>query len=514
MARSGRERQRSSRPRAAVSNHPPFRTLVEDSDEGMILADGVGTILYANPAAGCLLGQQPTELVGQLGFELCSADHLPRAYAAFTRCLAEPGATVSLEIEVNHGAGTVRPLLVRLVNRLSEREAAAIVVYFRAADQERREQEEEHYRAVFEAAPIGLGVADLDGRLLVFNSAMLEPGGYTREDILAIGNVARLYARAEDRERVLAVARRDGFVWRHEVQFRAKSGACYDTLLSLAPVQFGGRRCWLATVEDVTKRKRAEERQRQLEGQLQQAQKMEAVGQMTAGVAHDFNNILSVIIGSADALAGATADDPRPEELAELRRAAERGAAMVQKLLGYSRHAVLTVTPTDFAALLRGLPGMLRHLVPEELTVDIQCAPGSTALADAWAVEQMVLNLVTNARDAMGGRGVLRIDVRPLAFGVADAPAPWMAPGAYVRLSVIDTGIGMDEATRARIFEPFFTTKPSKTGTGLGLAMVFGLVKQQRGYVDVASAPGEGTTVSLYFPQPAARGSEGGATGG
>jgi two-component system cell cycle sensor histidine kinase/response regulator CckA len=339
--------------------------------------------------------------------------------------------------------------------------------------------------------------------LPVFNQAMLRPGGYTREDILAMGNVVHLYGRPADRDRALAIAQQQGFLWRHEVQFRAKSGACYDTLLSLAPVQFGGRRCWLAGVEDITERKRAEERQRHLEAQLQRAQKMEAVGQMTAGMAHDFNNVLSVIMGNADLIADALGKDALLEDLAELRGAAERGAAMVQKLLGYSRRATLTVEPTDLAALMDGLPGMLRHLVPERITVDMQGVRGSVAVVDPWAVEQMVLNLVTNARDAMAGQGVLRIDVRPTVFGEGEAPAPWLRAGAYVRLSVTDTGIGMDEATRARVFEPFFTTKPASVGTGLGLSMVYGLVKQQSGYVEVQSALGKGTTVSLYFPQRA-----------
>src|SRR5574341_613265 len=319
---------------------PAFRALVEDSDGGMILADGAGIILYANSASEPLLGRRPADLVGTSGFEMCRAEHLPLARDAFTRCLAQPGRVVSLQVDIDHAAGGTRTLAVRLVNRLPEPGIGAVVVHFREfTDRSLDQQQEAHYRAVFESAPIGLGVADLEGNLLVFNAAMMQPGGYTREDILAIGNVAHLYCRPVDRERALGIAREQGFLWRHEVQFKAKSGSCYDTLLSLAPVQFGGRRCWLAAVEDITERKRAEEQQQRLEAQLRQAQKMEAVGQMTAGIAHDFNNVLSVIIGSADLIAGALGKDARLEDLTELRNAAERGAMMVQKLLGYSRQA-------------------------------------------------------------------------------------------------------------------------------------------------------------------------------
>lgn len=367
----------------------------------------------------------------------------------------------------------------------------------------RDEQQEEHYRAVFESAPIGLGVADMEGRLLVFNHAMMVPGGYTREDILAIGNVAKLYAHPADRDRVLGIAQERGYVWRHEVQFRRKDGSCYDTLLSLAPVQFGGRRCWLATVEDITERKRAEAQQRQLEAELRQAQKMEAVGRMTAGIAHDFNNILSVIMVSAELIADTLGEDAKQarETLTDLRGAADRGVAMIARLLGFSRHAALAVEPTDLAGLIDGLRGMIRRLVPEPITIEATSAPESIAAVDPSAVEQIVLNLVTNARDAMRRGGALRIAVAPVALAESEASPSWMAAGAYVCLSVTDTGVGMDEATRARVFEPFFTTKPPGAGTGLGLAMVYGLVKQHLGFVDIQSEPGNGTTVSLYFPQ-------------
>jgi two-component system cell cycle sensor histidine kinase/response regulator CckA len=250
----------------------------------------------------------------------------------------------------------------------------------------------------------------------------------------------------------------------------------------------------------------AVEEQRRLEAQLRQAQKMEAVGQMTAGIAHDFNNVLSVIIGNAELLAGQPGKGVSPEDLADLRSAAERGSAMVKKLLGYSRQAELKVEPTDLGRLVEGLRGMLRHLISSQITIQTQGVAGCLAPVDPSAVEQIVINLVTNARDAMAGHGVLRIEVYPVEVGTEHAAAPWMSAGPYVRVSVTDTGIGMDEATRVRVFEPFFTTKPAGVGTGLGLSMVYGLVKQQRGYVEVQSAPGEGTTVSLYFPRLAAPG--------
>ncbi len=361
----------------------------------------------------------------------------------------------------------------------------------------------DHYRVLFDYAPVGFGLADQAGNLLAFNDAMLAPGGYSRGDIEQLGNVARLYYRPEDRERVLALARQQGFVWRREVQFRRKDGSPYDTLLSLTPVQIDGRPCWHAMVEDVTARNRVEAQRRQLEDQLRQAQKMEAVGRMTAGVAHDFNNVLAVIMANAEMIAAALPATTRElaADVAELRVAAERGAAMTRKLLAFTRRAELDVQPTDLGAVLDGMRGMLRHVVPAHIALEISAAPHSNARVDARAVEQMVLNLVTNARDAVVGGGAVRVAVGPMVVGRDQAPpGPWMPVGSFVALTVADTGVGMDENTRAHALEPYFTTKPTDIGTGLGLPMVYGLAKQQGGYLDLSSEPGEGTTVTLYFP--------------
>lgn len=500
--RSGRGRARD--PGRAKPEFPPagaLRALVEGSDEGMILADHQAVILYANDACHELLGQSPAELRGRVGFDMVHPAHIEVARAAFGRCLSAPSEPVDLVLAIVHADGSTPTITVRLLNRLNDPAIGAVVVHFRRAAKVSRPSEE-HYRAVFESAPVGLGVADMNGQLLIFNDAMMRPGGYSREDILAIGNVARLYHHERDRERVLAVAREQGFVWRFEVQFRRKNGEPYDTLLTLAPVRFDGRPCWLAAVEDITEQKRAQAEQRRLEAKLQQAQKMEAVGRMTAGIAHDFNNVLTVILGSSQILA-TTSDEPpgsHQVEINELRRAAQLGSAMVRKLLGYSRSAPLNFAPVDLSQLMEAQQGMLKHLLPARISLTVSAEPGCLATVDSTAIEQMVLNLVTNARDAIAGQGTIHIRV---GGTVVDLSAhSWMPAGPYVRLSVADDGAGMDEDTRRRMFEPFFTTKSHGAGTGLGLAMVYGLAKQQGGFVDVQSAPGQGTTVSLFFPRP------------
>lgn len=483
-----------------------LRALVEDSDDGMILADGQGHILYANGASERLLGYPPAELVGRLGFDLCRPEDLPKAREAFERCLAQPGERVALTVDVARRGGGFRTLAVTLVNRLPARGVAAVVVHFRDADEGLTDEVRAEYRALFEYAPVGLGVADMEGNLLAFNDAIRKPGGYSREDILRLGNVSRLYASAAERERILGIARKQGFVWREEVQFRRQDGSSYDALLSLTPVQFHGRPCWYAAVEDITEQRRAEAERIELEAQLRQAQKMEAVGRMTGGIAHDFNNILSVIMASAELIASALEGAHREVQgdLAELRAAARRGAAMIRKLLGFARNVDLNITPIDLGDLVTDMEGMLRHVIPPHITLELHPAPDTTALCDPGAVEQMLLNLATNARDAMPGGGTVRIDVAPAVVDrEMQARSPWLTPGAFVRLSVADSGVGMDEQVRAKALEPFFTTKPPGVGTGLGLSMVYGLVKQQRGFIDLESRPGEGTTVHLYFPKTA-----------
>jgi two-component system cell cycle sensor histidine kinase/response regulator CckA len=488
-----------------------FRLLVEDSDAGMMLADGRGYITYANAACEHYLGYRPTELVGRVGFDLCRPEHLSVAREAFGRCLAHPGQPVDVTLDIRQPNGDLRSLSFKFVNRLPAPGANAVLVVLheagaRAGEAASNADTGEPYRVLFERAPIGLGIADTEGNLLAFNKAILQPGGYTHEDMLKIGNVAGLYANPADSEALLALAHRQGFLWREEVSFRRKDGSTYDTLLSLTPIEFQGRPCWYATVEDVTERRRVEAQRQQLEAQLRQAQKMEAVGRMTGGVAHDFNNILSVILANAE-LASASIgpdDTDAQQELTELRQAAARGAGMIRKLLGFSRKADLNVVPTDAGDLVRRMHGMLRHVIPEHITLEERVADSCVALCDPGAVEQMVLNLATNARDAMPEGGTVTIAVAPAVVDrEAQVRPSWLAPGAFVRLSVTDTGVGMDEATRARALEPFFTTKPPGVGTGLGLSMIYGLVKQQNGFIDLVSEPGKGTTVHLYLPKAA-----------
>lgn len=360
------------------------------------------------------------------------------------------------------------------------------------------------YQELFRKAAVGLGVADLEGNLLDVNEAMLVPGGYSRDDLQEFGNVASLYADDSDGEKVMDRLGTAGRLSREEIRLLRRDGSAYDSLLSLVPVRFKGQRCLLATVEDLTAWKREIERRRALEAELWQAQKMSAVGEMTAGISHDVNNVLAVILASADLLEDAIDPDDVEgrRDLDELRAAAQSGAEMVRKLLGFSRKSDIIPVPCDVSATVLGIERRLRSILPDDIENRVQADGSCMASCDPTALERMVMNLVTNARDAMPAGGVIEIRVGEVAVDADAETLPhWMEPGTYVRVSVADQGIGMDEETLRRALDPFFTTKPGTSGTGLGLSMVYGLVKQHEGFIDLKSAPGEGTTASLYLPR-------------
>jgi two-component system cell cycle sensor histidine kinase/response regulator CckA len=250
-------------------------------------------------------------------------------------------------------------------------------------------------------------------------------------------------------------------------------------------------------VEDVTER-------RALEQQLRHAQKLEAIGQLTAGIAHDFNNILTTIIANADlALDAVPSEDVElRSDLGEISGAGRRAAEMIKKLMAFGRREHLDLELLDLAALVEDTASTLRRVLPENIHIDFAAEEGTNlVLGNRGAIEQILLNLAGNARDAMPQGGELRLAVGRFTIDAEYRRTHgWGKPGPYVLLAVSDTGTGMDARTRSRIFEPFFTTKAIGHGTGLGLAMVYGLVKQHGGFIDVYSEPGLGTTFNLYLP--------------
>ena len=285
-----------------------------------------------------------------------------------------------------------------------------------------------------------------------------------------------------------------------------KDGSTFWVELSLVPVPDADAdadvRCayWVMIQRDVTDRKRAESALRERDDQLRQAQKMETVGQLAGGVAHDFNNLLTAVIGNL-CLMDLPAGDPNQPLLAVARKAAHRAAELISKLLGFARRNQMLVAPVDVGEFVAEVVDLLRRTIDPRITFLADIPPLEwRVLADAGLLNQVLLNLCVNARDAMPGGGELRIAAEPWR-PTPDQVTRHLPPAAYyLRLSVTDTGTGMTPEVRARLFEPFFTTKPIGQGTGLGLAMVDGIVRQHEGWVECETEPGVGTTFHLFLP--------------
>jgi PAS domain S-box-containing protein len=369
----------------------------------------------------------------------------------------------------------------------------------RAAAEASLRASEARFQKAFGASPMPMAISAWPGgEVMDVNEAYVARFGWSRGDI--IGRTALdigLWRNPDEREAMRRDLEAGRPVRNRECEFRKKSGETMVGLFSAERIELAEQPCVISLVVDVTERRR-------LELQLRQAQKMEAVGQLTGGIAHDFNNLLTAVLGNAELIASDLPADRQDlsAELDDIRSAARRGASMVKKLLAFSRKERLETAPVDLADVVRDVSGMLQHLVPETIRIDLSgVQPGVWVPADRGALDQILINLVTNARDAMLQGGDLLLATRRASIDRTFwMEHGWGEPGDYGVLSVRDTGVGMDEETRAHMFEPFFTTKPREQGTGLGMAMVYGLVKQHGGFVSVESRLGHGTTVVIYLP--------------
>ena len=357
---------------------------------------------------------------------------------------------------------------------------------------------ERRYEALFHGAPVGLVRSLPDGRMLAANAAAARIWGYPDIVALLSVNARELYADPEDRPRLVAMIEHSGVVQDFEVHARRGDGTLiWVSLGARAEKDAGGQVLhyeW--SVADITERK-------QLESELRQAQKLEGIGQLAGGIAHDFNNLLTVITGrSYLVLAQLPADHALRRHIDLIQTTAERAAALTRQLLAFSRKQVLEPKVLDVKAVVTGLAPMLRRLIGENLEFAVVAAPELGAVkADPSQLEQVILNLAVNARDAMPQGGTLTIETANVELDETYTRRhPGANAGRFVMLAVSDTGHGMDDSTKGHIFEPFFTTKEIGKGTGLGLATVYGVVKQHQGWIEVMSRTGRGTTFQIFFP--------------
>ncbi|HEX7492418.1 MAG TPA: PAS domain S-box protein [Candidatus Limnocylindrales bacterium] len=372
---------------------------------------------------------------------------------------------------------------------------AAVDIHDRYTAEQEQKRSEERFRTLFEYAGDAIFITDLEGQLLDANQTACEQLGYSKEELvgLSVADIGPPLLGPVVGEPMSAVQELGSSTF--ETLHRRRDGTVMPVEMIATMIDLGGRPAVLGIARDITERKRAEAEKAALEDQLRQAQKMEGIGQLAGGIAHDFNNLLTAIRGNASlALAALPPGESAREDLEQIEQAADRAAGLTRQLLAFARRTVLNPETVDLGEIVRRVEPMLRRLIGEDVTLVTRLPQSACCvLADPGQLEQVIVNLAVNARDALpeGGNITLQVDLIE-----ADESS-----GPMTTLSVTDTGIGMSDETIDHIFEPFYTTKDPGKGTGLGLSTVYGIVRQSGGTVTVRSELGRGSTLTVSFPR-------------
>jgi two-component system, cell cycle sensor histidine kinase and response regulator CckA len=361
-------------------------------------------------------------------------------------------------------------------------------------------ESEERFKALHNASFGGITIHD-KGLILECNKGLSDITGYDYVELIGMNGLELI---SEDTRNLVIKNIEAGFEKPYEAKGVRKNGEVYPLRLEARNIPFKGKNVRVVEFRDITENKRAEVEREDLEAKLRQAQKMESVGRLAGGVAHDFNNMLGVIIGHAEmAIEGVDRSSTIYASLKEIREAGERSADLTRQLLAFARKQTISPKVVDLNKTVQGMLSMLKRLIGED--IDLKWIPGKDmwpVRVDPSQIDQILANLCVNARDAIADVGKISIETATVELDETSClDLPEVMPGEYVLLSVSDNGCGVDSDTLCKIFEPFFTTKQPSQGTGLGLATVYGAVKQNEGFIDVQSVVGQGTTFTIYFPR-------------
>src|SRR6202050_2913212 len=499
-----------------------YRRLFGTAQDGILILDArSGLITDVNPFLTTLLDYSRDDFLGKTLWDIGAFKQIQESKAAFRELQnkqyiryenlpleTRSGRRVNVEFVSNvyeeNGKSVIqcniRDITARKQGEASlheSQERLAGVVAAASVDALRRS--EERVSKAFRNNPLALTIStEAEGRCLDVNKAFLDLLGYERQDV--IGRTAAeldFWADPLDRREMIRQLKGDEEVAKRQIRYRTAKGEIRKAEVWGESIEVDRQRCVLAITRDLTETM-------QLEAQLRQAQKMEAVGRLAGGIAHDFNNILGIIIGYSElSLELIAPDNPANRYVEESKKAAKRAALLTKQLLAFSRKQVIFPRILDLNELVRNVTEMFLRVVGEDVTVEFRpTAPLGSIKADPGQIEQALMNLVLNARDAMptGGRIIIETREAELDEDYVSLHRGSSA-GQYVVLAVSDTGCGMNESIQLQIFEPFFTTKGGGHGTGLGLSTVYGIVKQSEGNILVYSEPGKGTTFKIYFPR-------------
>lgn len=475
--------QKKATEEQARSSYESFINIVESSGDGILVVSEQGDVLYANSSAGKMFGLEPNLMLG-LHFGIPMETH-----ATEIGFLSEDSPSGTAEMKVSQATWRGQSVWLVMLRDVTERK------HYEQALQ----NSEERFRSVIETSPVGIKIVQ-DGQYKYVNPAFLHLFGYKVADEVLGLPVQGLYVpNAKDElleQERLAIQGETDSAYFFERKGVTKKGETLDVNVWLKRIEYEGRPSCLGFVVDAS-------REKTLRAQLLQAQKMEAIGTLAGGIAHDFNNVLTVISGFTELLLLEKQEGERDHaDLEKIATAAAKGAELVQSLLAFSKKAEIKPRPVNLNHEIEQVLKLMTRTIPKMISIETDLSADIQAVnADPGQVEQVLMNLMVNAKDAMPDGGRIAITTRSTSLGEEFCRAnPDMKPGEYVQMIVSDSGHGMDSRTAARIFEPFFTTKRQGQGTGLGLAMVYGILKQHRGLVTCFSEPGRGTTFYLYWP--------------
>jgi len=490
-----------------VESDKNFHLFANRLRDAIVIVDHEGRVAYWNPAAEHLFGYTMEEVLEKDVHQLLAPDRYRGDYERGLQNFNKTGRGDALgnvlELKALTKSGKEIPVELSLSALELDGKMGAVAVIRDISGRKKMEKQlrdsEEKLTNALEALNIGRCLTK-NRTILWVNNSFSKMLGYAPEEL--IGKSTRtLYKTKEEFDRVGSILNLLGSektVIEQEIKLLRKDGFIIDCLFRAALLQpFSEERTIISMVEDITEKK-------MLEAQLNQAQKMEAVGILAGGVAHDFNNILTTIMGNAElALMDLDKNSSFKTYLDEILKASRRGASLTRQLLAFSRKQLVQPRLLNLNEVIKDLESMLQRLIGEDIHLVINYKPDLGNIeADPGQMQQIVMNLAVNARDAMPQGGTLTITTANVEldeqYFLRRGLEP--QPGPYVRMEISDTGVGMDEATKMRIFEPFFTTKGPQKGTGLGLSTVYGIVKQNKGYIWVYSELGRGSTFEIYLP--------------
>ena len=484
-----------------------YRRLLETTSEGVWVVDASSRTTYVNPRLAELLGYSEAELLGRSSLDFVSVEEQANAVQVMAqrrqgvagrrtvRLRKKDGSFVWGSVQSNpfHDADGTFEGVLAMVTDISE--------------QKRSEEAQSRLAAIVELSDDAIIGEHRDGKISAWNRGAERLYQYTAEEIVGrpVATLSPPDRQAEHSDFLRGVCAGESFFQFETVHVR-KDGVPVEVALTISPVRGPAGLIAGATImaRDLTEIRRTQAALRRSQEQLRHAQKMEAVGRLAGGIAHDFNNLLSVILSYTTMVVDELNDgDPLRQDLEQVHKAAERASELTRQLLAFSRKQVLQPRPLDLNGIIHTMESMLRRIVGEDIQLSCLTTPQlGSVMADRGQIEQVIMNLVVNARDAMPDGGRLTIETGEVELDAAYCASHLdTAPGHYVMLAISDTGVGMSPETQLHAFEPFSTTKETGQGTGLGLATVFGVVKQSGGSVWLYSEVGKGTTFKIYLPR-------------